>query len=323
MTSRSDLVDLFEPYECSRLAPLTAVGLDPDRVPGYVRPEIEEDLATVDSVDFARWFRGYCPVDGASEDDYRRRLLEVETTPALTIMIGIRFLGGDTSQPFIEIERRSRALTGPEDLRSVRDRLRSELEVFGAPRLRLFLIPEEEKLLTRLDSEPDLRWVIGHVAHLRSRPLPPSPASTITLRAPSDLAFYPRYESAHAEVSRGFTPHMRASVRLESREMLARCRDDGALFEILIDGEWAGIIAASRGSGLGLPGFVIAEEILAAPFRGPGLAKPVQREFIAQLPAKEDDFLIGMILAENLPSLRTALGVGRTDLAGFHFIDLR
>jgi hypothetical protein len=195
--------------------------------------------------------------------------------------------------------------------------------VFGAPRLRLFFTPEEEKLLTRLDSEPDLRWVIGHVAHLRSLPLLPSPASIIALRAPSDLAFYPRYESAHAEVSRGFTPLMRASVRLESGETLAKCRNEGALFEILIDGEWAGIIAATRESGLGLPGFQIAEEILTAPFRGRGLAKPVQREFVAQLPAKDDDFLSGMILAENRPSLRTALGVGRTDLGGFHFIHLR
>ena len=323
LNPRSDLVARLEPYECSRLAPLTETGLDSQRVRGYVRPQIEEDLATVDTVDFARRFRGFCPVDGASEDDYRRRLLEVETAPALTIMVGIRFLGGDTSRPFIEIERRSRPLTGPDDLRSVRERLRSELEVFGAPRLRLFLTPREEKLLARLDSEPDLRWVVGHVAHLRSRPLPPSPASIIALRAPSDLAFYPRYESAHAEASRGFTPLMRASVRLESRETLAKCRDEGALFEILIDGEWAGIIAATRKNGLGLPGFEVAEEILTARFRGRGLAKAVQRQFITQLPAKDDDFLCGTILAENRPSLRTALGVGRTDLGGFHFIDLR
>jgi hypothetical protein len=69
LNPRSDLVARFEPYECSRLAPLTATGLDPERVPGYVRPEIEEDLATVDTVDFARRFRGYCPDPSSRSSD--------------------------------------------------------------------------------------------------------------------------------------------------------------------------------------------------------------------------------------------------------------
>ncbi|MEM7262545.1 MAG: hypothetical protein AAF488_11190 [Planctomycetota bacterium] len=313
----------FEPYEIERLSPLVATGLDPSEIPSLVAPEIDRDVARMHDEEFAATFHKYCPIDGATSEDYRRRLVSLPATDdraPLTVIVGIRFLGGDTAHPFVEVERRSRALTRVDDLNALRAHALEPLSVFSAPKLRLFLTPEEETRLAGIPSEPDLRWVVGRIEHLRSL-RPPSTKSKIELRPPEDLSFYERYEAAHTEVARTFSPLMQASVRLESRKSLQQALDDHALFELWEGDTWSGIIAAVRGTGLGLPGFEVYEELLAENVRGRGIAAGVQRSFLDRLPSRADDFLFGTILAENLPSLRTALRVGRTDLGGFHFFD--
>ena len=75
--------------------------------------------------------------------------------------------------------------------------------------------------------------------------------------------------------------------------------------------KWAGIIAANNGSNNFLSGFYIEEEFLLEQFRGKHLASAVQRHLIENLPSDNNAMLSGTIHYENIPSLKTAMSVGR------------
>lgn len=82
---------------------------------------------------------------------------------------------------------------------------------------------------------------------------------------------------------------------------------------IFVNGAWAGTVAARSEPLFGIPGFIIVEEVLAAPWRRQGLGPILQRCLAEKIIQQygENNLLHGTIAGINLPSLRTALRSGR------------
>ncbi len=115
---------------------------------------------------------------------------------------------------------------------------------------------------------------------------------------------------------------VRARVHASTEDALNGCAAEGTLFDIEVDGQWAGIMAASRDVDGPLAGHLILEEFLDAPFRGRGLAARAQRCLIDVLPEAPGGLLFGTIDGVNHASMRTALKTGRMDVGGWTFVPL-
>lgn len=102
----------------------------------------------------------------------------------------------------------------------------------------------------------------------------------------------------------------------ENREDFAEYAANGLLFDVLVDGEWAGVIAAEIGSRRGLPGAVVAELVLAQPFRGRGLGSQLSTLLARSVPLDDHELLVGTIHVDNYGAYRAALRAGRVDVGG-------
>jgi RimJ/RimL family protein N-acetyltransferase len=77
-----------------------------------------------------------------------------------------------------------------------------------------------------------------------------------------------------------------------------------------VNNEFAGIICAEYEYLYGHKSVYIMEELLLAQFRGKGYAKIMQQLFHKAL-GEDIKYVFGHILAENIPSFKTALACGR------------
>jgi GNAT superfamily N-acetyltransferase len=120
---------------------------------------------------------------------------------------------------------------------------------------------------------------------------------------------------------RPWLPH---EAEPESLEDMRDHLETGQVFEIFVDGQWAGITGVDpRSDGFALRGFAVIEMLLAQFARGQGLGAAVQYRLAEALQASQsDDVLYGTIGSNNPPMLKTAARVGRMDLGGWIWVNL-
>jgi L-amino acid N-acyltransferase YncA len=146
----------------------------------------------------------------------------------------------------------------------------------------------------------------------------------VKLRRAETLEFYPRYAETYAAIyqERSWLPH---EAEPESLEDMQEHLETGHVFEVLVDGQWAGITGAEhRSDEFALCGFVVLEMLLAKFARGQALGAAVQYRLAEALQASSQpsDVLYGTIGSNNPPMLKTAARVGRVDLGGWIWVNL-
>lgn len=151
------------------------------------------------------------------------------------------------------------------------------------------------------------------VREMLARPAAPG-LDRVALARPADLAFYPRYRETY-EAMWAERPHLRDVVRIESEETLAACREQGLLFEILVDGLARGVVAARNDARADIRGIFMVEIVLDRATRAQGLGPAVHQRLAAAVAAASSDaIVIGTIAPENVPSLKTATRAGRVEI---------
>ncbi len=236
---------------------------------------------------------------------------------------GIRFRGLDRDKPFVDVVATDQPPT-PDGIAAVAADVLPAFAQFQPLCLRVDA-PYDVELTASLDddrrfapgrSAVDQHIVAGLVSRLLARQ-PTSPdADDVTLRpgepeplAERTAAIY----SQHSETTRLWaTP--------EDADSLAECAAQGLLFEVLVDGASAGVVAATRDDAHGLSGFCVEELCLDPSWRGRGIAARAVGQLVRQLPARPGDVLWGSIHPENLPSLRAALSLGREIVGGYVWV---
>ncbi|MFC4455530.1 GNAT family N-acetyltransferase [Deinococcus sonorensis] len=312
------LLDLLTEARLAQAAPMLSRWFSPDQLRATLREDLHPELERRSSDALAALYRQHAPVEGVDHDSaYKNRILTVP--PLGTALVGIRFRGMDLARPFVTAAATTR-LPDEAGLTEAAALLRQEFEAFRPRHLRLFVpagVPIDLSALPP-GSHWDHHLLAAPVTELRARPLPAFHAR-VQLQVPPDMGFYPQYVQAY-EALFAANPSHREFTHAEAEEDLEELRQEGLVFEVRVDGAWAGVVAACRSSEQGVSGFVVTEMFLDAAHRGQGLGPAVGRHLLDRLPAESGDTLFGTIHHDNLPARRSAERGGRTDVGAFLWV---
>lgn len=150
------------------------------------------------------------------------------------------------------------------------------------------------------------RAKVPRYAGVQLRPMPPDAA------AESVATMYARLQENLPDLHQWATP--------SSIEELKECAAEQLLFQVSIDTEPAGVIAARREDDHGMTGFVVQDIVVDEAHRGRRLAPAIHQRLLSELPAQAGDVLWGTIHPDNHPSLRSAHAIGREIVAGYVWI---
>lgn len=242
-------------------------------------------------------------INGATSDDFKERIIEIDSNHFL--MAGIRFRGLNINKPFIEVI--PNYTPSADSLPQWAELIKKEFSIFK-PQCFQFSMPSEHQYP---DLTIDRHTVVGNVKELLKVNLPTSTCK-ITLEEFENTDFTDFYDSYLNEYTlfHKAAPHLIDEVKPESLEDLSQALQDKLLYKIIIDGVHAGIIAGSFSEYYGLKSVYIIEEILYNSFRGKGMGAYIQKAYLEKVQNK-CDYLWGTISDMNQSSLKTALKNGR------------
>lgn len=246
---------------------------------------------------------------------FKPRLITVH---GLRCLAHIEFTSTNGDCPFIRLEAASRAPGSIADP-ALFAGLAGAFEAFK-PRACMFHHPAHLPLLA-LGSKID-QHILAAPAQVMATREPVTGLRRVALGRATDLDVYPRYVEAYEQVYRE-RPQLRDVVHIESTSSLAECLGHGLLLDILVDGGWAGIVAARREMVAGLSGIYMVDIVMLPAIRGQGLG-PAVHQRLAELVAVDDPAAVihGTISPLNTPSLKTALRAGRIEIGAFHWLEL-
>lgn len=313
--AETDLLGAVVAAKLGWLAPQLHRWYDDAALGTHLRDELAVEVRRVFDDALAAGFMTHCPVPGATVGDFKNRWLALPGVGRA--LVGIRFKGLDPDRPFVDVVVTTRALETTAQFRGLVEALGRRFAVFAPRHVRVFvpshLALELAPFVGRAEWEQ--RYLAAPIADMLRLPRPAG-YERVTLAAPPSLDFYPRYVAAHEEVY-ALRPAHREYARPEARDDLAAYVDDGTLFEVFVDGRWAGVVAGGRAVEQGMRGFIVAEIVLTGTFRGRGLGAAVQRHFAEVLPHHTGDVLMGTIHSRNAAAVATAKRCGRADIGGY------
>ncbi|MEU4190827.1 GNAT family N-acetyltransferase [Kribbella sp. NPDC026611] len=225
----------------------------------------------------------------------------------LEVMFSMRFENLNLAKPFVDATPMTRS-PEPPDLQPLADAAREYYGIHNPRYLRLWSAAESVE-----GTQPDRRFLAAPISELQPHAVPPGlelrPAKTVDHFAAAQRA-YDAVDAAH--------PHHPEEATLQDLEDLQESADDGFLFEITVNGEWAGYAAAiiKPDDALGLPAYVVREMLLADEYRGHGYG-PHLSTLLAQSLPDPTRVLIGTIHATNQGARTAALKAGRHDVGGW------
>ena len=163
------------------------------------------------------------------------------------MITSIRFIGGDLGKPAVFLLLKDFPINTRAEVDLLADCIRLEYQKFKPQRFRWFN-PQVSSDLSKLTPEVsgDQVYVYGFLDELKRQDKPKN-ADRIRLEVAGNLDRYPRYEAAYRKLCQDW-PAFIEMGQLEDRATLEDLIRKELLFEAWIDGQWAGLIAADRGS---------------------------------------------------------------------------
>ncbi len=143
----------------------------------------------------------------------------------------------------------------------------------------------------------------------------------MVLHPTKNLDHYPIYKSDFENIIKN-NPDFAEMAQIETPEGFESMMKKELLFDIFIQNEWAGYIGVEPASESFLNGYEVYEEFLISKFRGQHFAPAAQRHLIEKLPDSNNAMLYGTIHYNNVPSIKTALKVGRKKIGQYIFVNI-
>ena len=282
-----------------------------ERLPRLARAH-EDDLDLASNLEMAAFRASYFAFPGLDAPAYLNRWQPVSAD--LNALLSIRFEGLNRERPFVDLS----GLSRPWNVADLPALKRAALEVYGifAPLyLRLFSSAPVGALpgLGR-----DRRFVAAPVTELAGlkTTIPPE----LNLRPTEDDRHLVQAKAAYAALDVQHPAHARQAQILDA-EQLQEAIDAGLMFDVLVQGEWAGYAGVHPDEDLGLPSYSVQELLLSPAFRGRGsgahLTTLLTRAILAARPEEPGRVLFGTIHPDNTGAYPAALRAGRTDVGGW------
>lgn len=309
----------FEAFARESVHPLMHGWVPENVLTSEVSHSVQDNLALLNDAAFSRGFHAAMPIVGATAEDYRLRILEPNDHGG--VLVGIRFRP-DPNFAFVQVYSRDFPIDSSEELSALLDVIRQEFRPLHPTYLRVDVARDstEDRIVTEFGGRTDFFTVAGLVNQLQRQSLPIQ-MERVHLKRSDSVEFYERYLEEYEDFHSA-NSHLRALVPVASRDALDTCLSEGLLFEVLVDGNWGGVIAGRKQSAFGMRGFRIVEELLSTSYRSQGLGPALQRHFIDRLPAESHAIVHGAIDPLNFPSLKTAKKTGRRVVMSTQFVDL-
>ncbi len=313
------LLERMVPVKLEQVAPQVRAWYTPNALRENMQAALEDEAHYATSTKFAEVFARSAPVSGAGPNDYNNRALEL---PHLGwSLAGIRFRGQDLARPFVNIGFSSDLPASFHAWTSDANVLSHAFAVFRPLHVRAF-VPAHVPLELGPHAFWENRLLAAPIRRMLERPAP-AHLERVRLERPDDLSFRTRYAAIYDDLH-AFDPAHAEYASAEDEGSLASYLSDGFLWHVLVDGAWAGIVAAFRDASEGVRGFTVAEIVLERAFRGSGFGPAVQRRLVEALAplAAPDDALLGTIHTRNSSAIRTALRSGREDIGGYAWVEV-
>lgn len=301
----------------AQLADATGPLLPPAARQRRLRAWVQEALSRTEDELWAARFQHHCPVPGAPREAYLHRLLRTPGRP--TLLCGIRFKGGDTGWPFVDLLAWDRPLEGTTAWTRANARVHAAFADFRPRAVRVRWPGQAAPPVPRAARTVDQYLVAGRLSALRARGRPWGHEAVEVVRAHDD-AFHEDFRAAFARW-RASAGMLADEVLPADRQTWARCLETGAIVCARSSGRWAGVMAAARAAERSIEGYCVQELFLDAPLRGRRRAPVLQRHLVDVLLDRGRDCLWGTIHGRNAPSLRAALRTGRQVIETWWFLD--
>ena len=280
---------------------------------GKVRRVAAEDLVgasarLAENRDVAADRHGW--IGAGTVDDYLDQLVPLPDGGA--VQCGIRFYGLDPDRPFVDLV----GVTEPvDDWQAAAQAGLAAYAAIGPSQARLIAAGTTPPVASGFDVSVD-QWIVSaSLADLAE----PGAAGLEAADVDEAMAFVEARYAAFGEAR----PELAKDVSPAERVQLEACRDCGRLDWWTIDGRRAGLIGVEPDAQLGLDGFCVIEELVAAEFLGQRTAARAQRAIAAALIADGHDgrrALHGTIDRANAASLRAAEAAGRIRVGAYWFL---
>ncbi|MDB5044435.1 MAG: hypothetical protein JWQ08_485 [Deinococcus sp.] len=228
--------------------------------------------------------------------------------PDLEAMLSIRFEGGNSEKPFMDVSATSRPVLAA-DLPALSALAHHTYAVFNPQRLRFWSSAEVGAFA---GTQPDMRVLAAPVRELQGCPTPPE----LSLRPTLDTSQLEAAREAYADVDRLHPAHP-GQARILSEEDLQETIEAGTMFDVLRNGEWAGYVGVLPKPKHGLNAYSVQELILSPTCRGGGYGAALTT-LLAQALPEGDRVLLGTIHAQNRGARQAALRADESTSAAGH-----
>ncbi|MFF0265182.1 GNAT family N-acetyltransferase [Kribbella sp. NPDC004536] len=225
----------------------------------------------------------------------------------LGVMFSMRFENMNLDRPFVDATPMTRS-PEPHDLPAIAAAAREYYGVHNPLYVRLWTADAGVDGTT-----PDRRFLGAPISELQPYDVPPG----LTLRPAKTVDHYDDARRAYAAVDADH-PHHVEEATLQDLADLQESAEDGLLYDVTVNGEWAGYAAAiiKPDDALGLPAYVVRELVLSPEHRGHGYGRHLSALLAQSLP-DPTRILIGTIHAANQGARTAALKSGRQDVGGW------
>jgi hypothetical protein len=256
------------------------------------------------------------PVFGLPRPSITSRLVEIG---GHRFIATLNFHGTAGEYPFICLSRSTIPAGTIKDWSPLKQRLLSRFAEFK-PRAILFFHP------SHLPLNAETAGIDDHLLAAPARCMADRPKARgferVNLKRSTVLDFYPRYKAIY-KATYAERPELRGEVRTETEDSLAYCLKEGFLFEIIVDGKWAGVVAAKWRTLVGIRGVFMVEIVLSPEVRGQSLGPAVHQIFAGAVASVEPAaVIIGTIWTKNYWSRQAALRAGRIEIGAWHWVEL-
>ncbi|MDO4761257.1 MAG: hypothetical protein Q4A31_05010 [Corynebacterium sp.] len=272
------------------------------------QPWLDAEIARVGD---AQWGAMGREIMGVAVDDpllWANRMVELEN--GQWALCGIRFRGGDVAKPFVDIIAHS--LIDGADHFAVCAPVLAEYAAFQPLGMRIFV-----------SGQPEASWCVDRLivsGTLKDVAQVPAVNKVEVVSADSAQLACDSAE-IYAEIFRSRPEHASFAAPVSAEE-LASCMG----FQVVIDGQKAGVIACEYRQEREGEGFVVIELCLNSTFRGRGFAPAVHREMVRKILGagySESTEYFGHIDPRNKASFSTAIAAGRKVTGAFVWSDSR
>jgi hypothetical protein len=219
------------------------------------------------------------------KEDYLNKYIE---TSEGIVLAGIRHLGGNPEKPFVYMWPGFKI----QNLKGIIGEINHHFEIFKPKSYSFWIRPDCNDYHVKVIQQR----FIARVEELVKYDLP--------LSIPGD--YYDWYEDQY-KAFHEMRPDFIDRVTVNSKEIMDACLEQGLLYQLQVNGQIAGLIAAEREIFLGQPTVYIDEILTSTNFRGKGYASKILGSFANIV---DVTYLTCHIDSENLPSTKTALRAG-------------